>query len=113
VANEPADVARLRKRIDALDRQIVGLLNERASLALEIEKARASLGQSRTRDAAREREVLDGVVDANTGPLPDGELLGIYRQLIAATRRLQAAHRDGILPASQRDADSRQDPTRR
>jgi chorismate mutase/prephenate dehydratase len=119
-AGERADVARLRRRIDALDRRIVRLLNERASLAVEIARARAAAGQGpkgrSVRDAAREREVLERVASANAGPLPDEEVLAVYRRVIAGTRRLQVAQRDGILPASARDRDRegrRQDSTRR
>ena len=115
MANETPEVGRLRKRIDALDRRIVRLLNERAALAVEIARARAATGgRSSVRDAAREREVLDRVADANAGPLPDAEVLAVYRRVIAGTRRLQAANRDGILPASGRDREARRsDPTRR
>jgi chorismate mutase/prephenate dehydratase len=118
VANDEPDVARLRKRIDALDRRIVRLLNERAALAVEIAHARAAGERSRrrasARDVAREREVLERVAGANAGPLPESEVLAVYRRVIAGTRRLQAANRDRILPASSRDRDDRrQDPTRR
>jgi len=34
--NETPELARLRQRIDALDRKIVGLLNERAELGREV-----------------------------------------------------------------------------
>ena len=118
MADDVPDVARLRKRIDALDRRMVRLLNERAALAVEIAHARAAGGRSSrrrgARDVAREREVLERVTGANAGPLPDSEVLAVYRRVIAGTRRLQAASRDGILPPSARDRDARrQDSTRR
>jgi chorismate mutase/prephenate dehydratase len=90
---ETADLRRLRKRIDALDRRIVGLIGERASLALEIGRAKADAGRRAVRDPDREREVLLRVSMANPGPLPQADLLAIYRRLIAATRRLEAADR--------------------
>jgi len=91
--NETPELARLRQRIDALDRKIVGLLNERAELGREVGREKAAAGRRAVRDAEREREVLLRVTMANTGPMPQADLLAIYRRLIAATRALEA--RDG------------------
>jgi chorismate mutase / prephenate dehydratase len=88
------ELRRLRRRIDALDRRIVRLLNERASLALVADSHKAAAGRSAVRDPVRERDVLDRVTaEASRGPLPVADLLGLYRRLIAATRRLQAESR--------------------
>ena len=86
---------RLRRRIDALDRRIVGLLNERAELGREVGRAKAAAGRRAVRDAEREREVLLRVTMANTGPIPQADLLAIYRRLMAATRALEARDRAG------------------
>lgn len=84
---------RLRRRIDALDRRIVALLNERTRLGLAMGEAKDEAGRQAIRDAEREREVLLRAATANAGPLPQVELLAIYRRLIAATRRLEGAAR--------------------
>jgi chorismate mutase/prephenate dehydratase len=76
------DLVRLRARIDALDRTIVGLLNERAALALDAGRLKAAVGRDGVRDAEREREVLLRVALANEGPLPQADLLALYRALI-------------------------------
>ena len=86
---ESAEVRRLRRRIDLLDRRIVKLLNERTQLGLEVGQRKRDEGRP-VRDADREREVLLRVAIANEGPLPQSELLALYRRLIAATRRLEA-----------------------
>ena len=91
---ETAELRRLRQRINALDRRIVGLLNERAELAREVGRAKAALGRRAIRDGDREREVLLRVTMANQGPLPQGDLLALYRRLMAATRTLEARDRD-------------------
>jgi len=91
---ETAELRRLRHRIDALDRKIVSLLNERAELAREAGRAKAAAGRRAIRDAEREREVLLRVTMANTGPLAQGDLLVLYRRLMAATRALEARDRD-------------------
>ncbi len=89
----PPELRRLRRRIDALDRRIVALMNERARLGLEAGAAKQTAGRRTVLDAAREREVLLRVAMANDGPLPQEELLAVYRRLIAATRRIETAAR--------------------
>ncbi len=84
---------RLRKRIDALDRRLVDLLNERAALAREAGRAKTAAGRRAVRDAEREREVLLRVSMANTGPLPQADLVALYRRLFVATRALEARDR--------------------
>jgi chorismate mutase/prephenate dehydratase len=93
-AFETAELRRLRRRIDALDRRIVGLLNERAELARAAGAAKHAAGRRAIRDAQREREVLLRVTMANTGPLPQADLLALYRRLMTATRALEARDRE-------------------
>jgi chorismate mutase / prephenate dehydratase len=90
---ETPELARLRRRIDALDRRIVGLLNERAELGRQVGQAKAAAGRRAIRDIEREREVLLRVALANLGPLAQADLLLIYRRLIAATRALETRDR--------------------
>lgn len=90
---ESLELRRLRAQIDALDKQIVVLLNERADLALDVGRAKASLGRRRVRDAEREREILVRIAMANEGPMPQADLLAVYRRLFAATRALETADR--------------------
>ncbi len=85
---------RLRRRIDALDRRIVTMLNERATIAREIGRAKTAAGRRAIRDADREREVLLRVSMANEGPLPQADLLALYRRLFAATRSLETRDRE-------------------
>ncbi|MDO8485047.1 MAG: chorismate mutase [Candidatus Limnocylindrales bacterium] len=90
---ETVELRRLRQRIDALDRRIVGLLNERAELAREAGIAKAARGRRAILDGDREREVLLRVTMANQGPLPQADLLALYRRLMTATRALEAHDR--------------------
>ena len=93
---EPGDTAelrRLRKRIDALDRRIVKLLNDRAELARGVGRAKVAAGRRAVRDVEREREILLRVALANEGPMPQADLLALYRRLFSATRALEAADR--------------------
>jgi chorismate mutase/prephenate dehydratase len=88
-----AELRRLRRRIDALDRHIVKLLDERAALALAVDGHRAAAGGRTIRDAAREADVLRRVRAASVGPLPADDLVDLYRRLMTVTRRLQSARR--------------------
>ena len=54
---ESAELRRLRRRIDALDRKIVGLLNERAELARDAGAAKHAAGRRAIRDGQRERDL--------------------------------------------------------
>ena len=81
-------IERERTAIDQIDDQILGLLNERAKLALKI--GRAKRRRSRPEFApARERQIFDRLRAANPGPLPDDGLLSIYREIIAVHRELE------------------------
>ena len=87
-AAERPDLRRLRRRIDALDRRIVRLLNERAELAREVGKVKTATGRRAIRDAQREREILLRVSMANDGPTPQADLLAIFKRLFAVARSL-------------------------
>ncbi len=91
---ETGELRRLRQRINALDRRIVALLNERAELARDVGRTKTALGWRAIRDGDREREVLLRVTMANQGPLAQADLLALYRRLMAATRALEARDRE-------------------
>ena len=93
MADESAELRRLRRRIDALDRRIVALLNERAELGRDVGREKVASGRRAIRDAEREREVLLRVTMANAGPMPQADLLAIYRRLISVTRALETRDR--------------------
>ena len=92
------DLDTLRAEIDALDREIVGLLNRRARLGLEAGQAKTRSGRPIT-DSEREREVLVRIAMANEGPLPQDALLALYRSLIDTIKRLEEIEKSGSKPA--------------
>jgi chorismate mutase/prephenate dehydratase len=92
-SKDSPELREIRERIDKLDRRIVELLNERAELTVEAGREKAKLGRVAIRDARREREVLLRVSIANDGPIPQADLIAIYRRLIAASRELEARDR--------------------
>jgi chorismate mutase len=90
---ESAELRRLRRRIDALDRRIVRLLNERAELARDVGREKVAAGRRAVRDTEREREVLLRVSMANDGPTPQADLLAIFKRLFAVARSLERRDR--------------------
>ena len=92
-SRESAELLRLRAEIDEIDRRIVGLLNQRAELTRAVGHEKLALGRRAIRDREREREVLLRVSISNEGPMPQADLLAVYRKLIAAARALEAAER--------------------
>ena len=80
---------RLRAKVTAGDRKIVKLLNERAGLSRAIGRIKAEQGLA-VYDPARESAVYDSLAAINEGVLPDSALLAIYREILAASRALQA-----------------------
>ena len=87
------ELARIRDRIDELDKRIVELLNDRATLGRQAGRAKSLAGRRAIRDPEREREVLLRVAMANGGPLSQADLLSIYRRIVSATRTLEAKDR--------------------
>jgi chorismate mutase/prephenate dehydratase len=85
---EPAELESLRVQIDALDVEIVRLLNRRARLGLAAGRAKTRTGRPLT-DAERERDVMVRVSLANEGPLPQADLLALYRQLVETIKHLE------------------------
>ncbi len=96
------DLASLRREIDRIDRRLIKLLNERAGAVVEI--GRLKRGSNTPIYAPhREAEVLEKVLAANTGPLPDRTIEGVYRELMSGSFALEQPLRIGYLgpPGSQ------------
>ena len=81
---------KLRTRIDAIDEELVRLLNERTALAAEIGRVKIQRGNE-VYAPTREREVLDHVAAVNRGPLDRQALGAIYREIMSAALALESA----------------------
>jgi len=79
----------LRAQIDALDEELLRLLNRRQTLAQAIGRIKNRSGQ-RTLDFQREEEVLARLMHVNPGPLSQTALRNIFREIISASREIQA-----------------------
>jgi len=86
--HETSDISALRARIDALDEDLVRLLNERASCALAIGETKQALGLA-IYQPEREREVLEHVEALNGGPLDAAAIRRLFERIIDEERRLE------------------------
>jgi chorismate mutase-like protein len=76
-----------RKEIDALDTELLRLLNQRAAIACEIATVKVASGLP-AYDGNRENQVLARVAEKNMGPLDRQGVTAIFRAIILETRRL-------------------------
>jgi chorismate mutase/prephenate dehydratase len=90
------DLTPWRERIDAIDRQILDLLNQRARAAQEIGHIKQRLGLPVFRPE-REREVIGKVREQNGGPLREAGVSAIWREIMSACRALEAPQRVAYL----------------
>ncbi len=78
----------LRNRIDAIDGQLLELLNQRAEAGIEVGKVKQAS------DAVfyvpeREKAILKKLMEKNSGPLPDTAVKSIFREVISCIRSLE------------------------
>lgn len=86
----------LRTRIDEVDRELLLLLNRRASLALEVGEIKKREGSVAFRPE-REAQVIDGLKSLNAGPLKTPSVAPIWREIMSACRALEAPTRVAYL----------------
>ncbi len=76
----------LRNRIDAVDEQLVRLLNVRTQLAIEIGRTKRTEGIA-LHDPEREREILRLAVKASPGILDHEALEHLFHEIVRESRR--------------------------
>ena len=78
----------LRERIDALDAQLIALLNQRAAVALEVGEVKKHFNAPVFRPE-REQQVIARLQDMSEGPLASEHISAIWREIMAASRALE------------------------
>jgi chorismate mutase/prephenate dehydratase len=86
----------LRTQIDAVDKELLALLNRRAALAGEVGDIKRVEGSPVFRPE-REAQVIQGLQQANPGPLKPENLATIWREVMSACRALEAPQRVAYL----------------
>jgi chorismate mutase / prephenate dehydratase len=90
----------LRTQIDALDDEILALVNKRAGLAQAVGHAKAKAGDVEALDIyrpEREAQILLRLAEQNAGPLPDTAITRIHKAIIGACMALEAPLRVAYL----------------
>ncbi|MCZ6463379.1 MAG: prephenate dehydratase [Proteobacteria bacterium] len=90
------ELARLRGGIDAVDREILARLNDRAELVRRVGDLKRSQ-QAPVYVGSRERDLIAALRNANDGPFPAEGIDHVFREIISATRSLEETVRVGFL----------------
>ena len=87
------EVDQERARIDRIDERILRLLNQRARAAQRIGQRKAKHGADGANGfwvPSREKRIFDRLRELNTGPLSDEAIRAVFREIISASRALEA-----------------------
>lgn len=87
-------LAECRGKIDAIDSQVVDLLNRRTQIVEDIGRAKEVAGLP-IYEPKREDDVYRNILAHNSGPLSADALRRIYERVIDEMRSLQHMRRDG------------------
>ena len=90
------DLLTLRQQIDAIDRELLALLNKRSGLSLAVGALKKREGSAVFRPE-REAQVIDGLKAINAGPLQTGSIAPIWREIMSASRALETPTRVAYL----------------
>ncbi len=83
-------LSELRDKIDSIDQQILQLMNQRASCAMEVAKTKIAQGEQGTfYRPDRESLVLRRIKDLNQGPLSGDTAAHFFRELMSACLALE------------------------
>jgi 3-deoxy-7-phosphoheptulonate synthase len=97
-----AGVDELRARIDEADARLATLLQERAGLALEVQRRRSA--RVHGHDVQRERELLERAATGTSGPLSPVELTMVFDAVLRASRSVQRRHAQSVVLGEDDDA---------
>ena len=81
-------ILNIRSAIDMVDKRIIELLQERATLAREIGQVKRELGLP-ILDPAREGKIKVKLAAGPDGPMDTDQLVRIFKVIMAESRRLQ------------------------
>ncbi|MBW3623356.1 MAG: chorismate mutase [Armatimonadetes bacterium] len=90
----------LRREIDAVNMEMLRLLNRRAELARQVGEAKRRVEEEKVQNGepvtvtpffapSRERQIFERLAEANAGPLSDDAVSAIFREIISQCRALE------------------------
>ena len=89
---EPRSLPEVREHIDAIDRQLRKLLNERAACATEVARIKAASNDGEPPvyyRPEREAQILERLRAENEGPLSDAHIERLFREIISCCLSLE------------------------
>jgi chorismate mutase/prephenate dehydratase len=96
-ANKPTKtLPELRVEIDALDEQLLTLLNQRARVAEQVGEVKRREGTPFFRPD-RVAQVIEHLQQVNAGPLLDNHVASVWREIMSACLALEAPQRVAVL----------------
>lgn len=90
-----------RDEIDRIDEELVRLLNERSTCAIEIGRIKREIGQP-VYSPSREKQVIAHVIGVNNGPLDEEGMQRLFERIIDESRRIERVtveHETDVKPA--------------
>ena len=81
------DLDKLRKEIDAIDKEILALLNKRSDIVIDIAHVKRHTN-AKFYSPEREKAILERLTEGNKGPFPNNTLKVIYREILSASLSL-------------------------
>ena len=94
------DLSEVRREIDDIDLKIQALLNQRAGAALKVATVKLATARGQPVDfyrPEREAQILKEVARRNAGPMSDGAVQRIFREIISASLALEEPMRVAYL----------------
>lgn len=91
MSESSSELELLRRRIDEIDDRLHDLLTERMEVVARVGALKRTAGGVAAHQPAREAEIIRRLVARNRGRVPPATLVRIWRELLAATVRMQGA----------------------
>jgi chorismate mutase/prephenate dehydratase len=82
------NLEKLRDKIDDVDAKILGLLNKRAKVVLNVAHLKQDMG-AKFYVPNREQKIVDRLKRLNKGPFPDDALRPLFREIMSASLSLE------------------------
>jgi len=83
-----SELKNLRGDIDAIDEEILNLLNRRARIVIEVAGIKRK-ENTRFYSPEREKEILQRLISLNKGPFPNSAIKPLFREILSASLSLE------------------------
>ena len=81
-------IAEIRKEIDRLDDELLGLLIKRLELGNEIGEVKRAIGKAVT-DEAREKEIFQRLIKNAGSKMAEEDVIEIFSKILKISRKIQ------------------------